>query len=180
LPCPHYGLAQTDDLEISVILSDDVRSFRTEESKDALRYSIPGALFDSLSDGAYEVAQSDSWALKELQIIQKNDVPEMPRAWVYILLCSDERYYVGCTSNLSQRVAQHNEGFFDGYTAYRRPVKLLWSHEFQSISEAIAAERQIKGWTRAKKAALMNGDFDLLHKLAESTSTKSKKANNSQ
>ena len=98
----------------------------------------------------------------------------MRQSWVYILRCSDKSYYVGCSTNLSQRLAQHNGGTFDGYTARRRPVELLWSHEFQKVEYAIAAERRLKKWTRAKKEALMAGDFTLLHELARSSRTKSK------
>lgn len=96
----------------------------------------------------------------------------MSQGWAYMLECADGSYYVGSTSNLTQRVAQHNEGFFGGYTASRRPVRLVWSQGFQHMIEAIAAERQIKGWTRAKKQALISGDFDLLHELARSSTTK--------
>ena len=98
----------------------------------------------------------------------------MKRAWTYILGCSDGSYYVGCSSNLEQRIAQHNAGTFGGYTASRRPVKLLWSQEFVDIRDAIAAERRLKKWTRAKKEALMNGDFVVLHELSRSTETKRK------
>ena len=100
----------------------------------------------------------------------------MEQSWVYILRCSDTSYYVGCTTNLSQRVAQHNAGTFDGYTASRRPVELVWSHNFGDVNDAIASERRLKKWTRAKKEALMAGDFTLLHELARSTKTKHKTA----
>ncbi|HET6272257.1 MAG TPA: GIY-YIG nuclease family protein [Bacteroidota bacterium] len=98
----------------------------------------------------------------------------MKRSWVYILECNDKSYYVGCTSNLQQRIAQHNAGLYGGYTAARRPVKLVWSSEFHAIREAINAERRLKKWTRAKKEALMAGNFELLHELSRSTRTKMK------
>jgi len=88
-------------------------------------------------------------------------------AFVYILRCSDDSYYVGSTrTTLDDRIAQHNAGTFDGYTAARRPVTLLFAQEFDRITDAIAAERQLKGWTREKKEALIRGDFAALPKLA--------------
>lgn len=91
----------------------------------------------------------------------------MKSAWVYILECSDGTYYTGCTTNFEVRIAQHEQGYFDGYTASRRPVKLEWAQEFSDINEAITAERHIKGWGHKKKEALMRGDFNLLHELAD-------------
>ena len=88
-------------------------------------------------------------------------------AYVYILKCSDGSYYVGKTqTSLTIRVAKHNAGAYGGYTAARRPVTLLWHQEFQRYNDAIAAERQIKGWSRAKKEALMAGNFELLQELS--------------
>jgi putative endonuclease len=90
-------------------------------------------------------------------------------AWVYILECSDGSYYTGCTTGLPYRIEQHQSGSFEGYTSRHLPVKLVWSQECQYLRDAISAERQIKGWTRRrKKEALIKGDFDLLHVLAQS------------
>ena len=88
-------------------------------------------------------------------------------AFVYILRCRGGTYYVGSArGDLARRVAEHNAGKHDGYTARRRPVELAFHQEFDRISDAVAAERQIKGWRRAKKEALMRGDFALLSQLA--------------
>lgn len=88
-------------------------------------------------------------------------------AYLYMLRCIDGSYYVGKTqSSLEQRISQHNTGHFGGYTATRRPVTLVFHQEFQQITDAIAAERQLKGWSRAKKEALIRGDYELLHTLA--------------
>jgi putative endonuclease len=95
----------------------------------------------------------------------------MKHGWVYILKCADGSYYTGCTSNLDQRIYQHQHGVFPGYTSSRRPVKLVWSDEFPDIRQAISMERQIKGWSRKKKEALIRGDFVSLHKLAECKNT---------
>ncbi len=89
-------------------------------------------------------------------------------AHVYILRCSDGRYYVGSTrGSLAKRVAEHNAGTLGGYTARRRPVELVYSQDFDRITDAIAAERQLKGWSRAKKEALIKGDFGTLKNLSK-------------
>jgi len=88
-------------------------------------------------------------------------------AFVYMLRCADGSYYVGSTRHsLDLRMAQHNHGTFDGYTARRRPVLLVYHEAFQQITDAIAAERQLKGWSRAKKEALIQGDIAALRALA--------------
>jgi len=92
----------------------------------------------------------------------------MNGCWFYILRCADESYYTGTSrqEDLDTRVSQHNQGLFGGYTAKRRPVVLVYSAYFERITEAIAYERQIKGWSRAKKEALIKGDFDKLPRLS--------------
>ena len=80
-------------------------------------------------------------------------------AFVYILRCSVGSYHVGSTrSSLEARVAEHNAGTFRGYTWSRRPVELVFHESSERITDAIAAGRQLKGWSRAKKEALINGD----------------------
>jgi putative endonuclease len=77
--------------------------------------------------------------------------------------CSDGSYYSGTARDgLEKRVAEHNSGIYGGYTATRRPVALVFSQWFDRIVDAIAAERQVKGWSRAKKEALIQGDFEQL------------------
>jgi putative endonuclease len=89
-------------------------------------------------------------------------------AHVYILRCADGTYYCGTArQGLELRVAEHNAGTFGGYTSTRRPVVLVYSEWFQRIVDAIAAERQIKGWSRAKKEALIRGDFGALPELSK-------------
>ncbi|RYZ10646.1 MAG: GIY-YIG nuclease family protein [Myxococcaceae bacterium] len=87
-------------------------------------------------------------------------------SWVYILRCADGSYYTGCTTNLDQRLGQHEAGETDGYTATRLPVEMVWADEFTHIDDAIASERQIKGWSRAKKEALIAQRFGELPKLS--------------
>lgn len=90
-------------------------------------------------------------------------------ACLYILRCADGSYYVGTTvRNLDERVAEHQAGIFDGYTALRRPVVLLFHEYFERLEDAAAAERRVKGWRRDKKEALIRGDLASLPALARS------------
>ena len=76
--------------------------------------------------------------------------------WVYILRCTDKSYYTGHTDNLENRLAQHHSrAFASCYTATRLPVELVFSQEFAPREEALASERQIKGWNKKKKEALI-------------------------
>jgi predicted GIY-YIG superfamily endonuclease len=82
--------------------------------------------------------------------------------WAYILKCADGRYYTGQTDHLEQRIAQHNTGGYCDFTSRRRPVILVWSQGFPTRLEALEAERRIKPWARAKKEALISGDWAAL------------------
>jgi len=84
----------------------------------------------------------------------------------YILRCNDGSYYAGHTDDLERRFAQHRTGAIGGYTATRLPVTFLWSQSFQTRDDAFAAERKLKGWSRAKKEAMMAGDWKLVSELA--------------
>jgi len=88
-------------------------------------------------------------------------------AYLYILSCVDGSYYVGTTvGSLDKRVAEHQAGTFGGYTAPRRPVKLVYHEYFERLEDAAAAERQVKGGRREKKETLIRGDFAALPFLA--------------
>jgi len=87
-------------------------------------------------------------------------------AWMYIVECSDGSYYVGSTTDLERRIWEHNEGVGAKYTARRRPVKLAFAVEFDSVAEAYAREKQVQGWGRAKREALIRGDYAVLPELA--------------
>jgi putative endonuclease len=100
----------------------------------------------------------------------------MKNGWVYILKCTDDSYYTGSTSNIEQRITQHNTGFFSGYTARRLPVRVVFVQQFNDIADAIHAERQIKGWSRQKKEALIAGNFDLLCQLSRSRTGKKRES----
>jgi tRNA/rRNA methyltransferase len=84
----------------------------------------------------------------------------------YMLRCADGSFYVGHTDDLAVRLATHQAGVLPCYTRNRRPVELVWSQEFAEREEAFAAERQIKGWSRAKKEALITGDWDAVQLLS--------------
>ena len=86
--------------------------------------------------------------------------------FVYILKCSDESYYTGVTNNLEKRINEHQSGIIKGYTSNKLPVKLVFAERFTDINHAIRFEKQVKGWNRKKKEALINRDFDLLVKLS--------------
>jgi predicted GIY-YIG superfamily endonuclease len=87
--------------------------------------------------------------------------------FAYLLQCADASYYAGHTDDLELRIGQHQTGACGGYTATRLPVTLAWSQAFATREEALAAERQIKGWSRAKKEALMAGDWNRIQLLAK-------------
>src|SRR5260370_38123510 len=88
-------------------------------------------------------------------------------ACFYILRCADGSYYVGTTrGSLEVRLAEHQAGACDGYTAHRRPVTLVFHQYFERIEDAVAAERQVKGWRREEKEALVRGDCAALPALA--------------
>ena len=89
-------------------------------------------------------------------------------AFVYMLRCADHSYYVGSATgdDLTKRIAEHNAGVYEGYTSQRLPVTLVWSEHFERITDAIAAERRIKGWSRANKEALIDGDWSSLRSLS--------------
>ena len=86
-------------------------------------------------------------------------------AYTYILECSNGAYYVGSTNDMERRLKEHQAGEGGRYTSAHLPVKLVYYEEYQTIEDAFARERQIHGWTRAKKEALIKGDVQLLKQL---------------
>ena len=92
----------------------------------------------------------------------------MQQSFVYILKCYDDSYYTGVTSNLAQRLFQHESGFFPScYTFNKRPIQLVFYCEFTDINFAIKTEKQIKKWSRAKKEALINDEYENLSNLSK-------------
>jgi len=86
--------------------------------------------------------------------------------YAYIIECADGVYYSGSTVDLDKRMNQHSTGQI-GYTAKRRPLKLVWAMEFPSVREAYAFERRLHGWSRRKKKALIDGDLNMLKFLSK-------------
>ncbi len=86
----------------------------------------------------------------------------MKHFYVYILKCNDDSYYTGHTDDIEKRLAEHIHGQMPSYTTTRLPIHLVFSQEFMRREEAIAAERQIQGWSRKKKEALIAGNWKML------------------
>jgi putative endonuclease len=89
--------------------------------------------------------------------------------FAYMLECADGSYYVGSTWDLERRVSEHNEGLGAEYTKRRRPVRLVWSTQLDRIDEAYWYEKQIQGWGRAKRQALIEGRYEDLPRLARTS-----------
>lgn len=88
--------------------------------------------------------------------------------YVYILQCADGSYYTGMTNSMDRRLAEHEKGLISTcYTYNRRPVVLKYCQDFQYVNDAIRREKQIQKWSRKKKEALINGDFEELMRLAK-------------
>ena len=88
------------------------------------------------------------------------------KGYMYILRCSDTTYYTGSTKNLERRLTQHQDGEGANYTKKRLPVKLVYFEEYNRIDEAFYREKQVQGWSRKKKEALINGEHSKLPELA--------------
>ena len=88
-------------------------------------------------------------------------------AWMYILKCADDSYYVGSTKNLELRFVQHQSGKGSRYTSGRLPVELVYGEEYDRVADAYYREKQVQNWGRAKREALINGNVELLPPLAK-------------
>lgn len=88
-------------------------------------------------------------------------------AYTYILKCANGAYYVGSTNDLERRLKEHQAGEGSRYTSSHLPVELVYYEEYQTIEEAFRRERQIHGWSRAKKEALIKGDIETLKQLCK-------------
>jgi putative endonuclease len=89
------------------------------------------------------------------------------KGYMYILKCADGSYYTGSTKDLERRLQQHQNGEGANHTKKRLPVELVYFEVFDRIDHAFYREKQIQGWSRKKKEALMRQDFDALHELAK-------------
>ena len=88
--------------------------------------------------------------------------------WVYILECADKSYYTGHTDNLEKRMYEHEQNLWKCYTSKRLPIKVVYTCEFETRDDALARERQIKGWSRRKKESLIAGDWKRLVEYSKS------------
>ena len=89
-------------------------------------------------------------------------------AWVYILECSDGSHYTGSTIDLERRLWEHNQGLGANFTKRRLPAQLVFAEESESIETAFVREKQVQGWSRAKKRALIEGRWNDLPGLSRS------------
>ena len=86
---------------------------------------------------------------------------------MYILLCSNGQYYTGSTNDLERRIWEHQNGMGANFTKKHLPVELVYFEDFQRIDEAFHREKQVQGWSRKKKEALIKSEYNKLHGLAE-------------
>jgi len=92
---------------------------------------------------------------------------------VYILRCSDKSCYTGITNKIDRRLYEHNNGLnVTCYTYDRRPLELVFTQYFNDVHQAIAFEKQIKGWSRKKKEAIINNEWDKLPRLSKNRQLK--------
>jgi putative endonuclease len=89
------------------------------------------------------------------------------KGYLYVLLCANGQYYTGSTINLEKRLAEHQSGNGAFFTQKHLPVELVFVQEFERIDEAFYKEKQVQGWSHKKKEALIKGEYNQLHKLAE-------------
>ncbi len=89
------------------------------------------------------------------------------KGYMYILNCANGQYYTGSTNNLERRLVEHQKGEGANFTKKHLPVELVYYEEFQRIDKAFYREKQVQGWSRKKKEALINGEQNKLHKLSE-------------
>ena len=94
----------------------------------------------------------------------------MKKGYMYILECSDGSYYTGSTTDIEKRLAEHQAGEGANYTRTRLPVKLVYWEEYDRVDDAYFREKQVQGWSRRKKEALIKGEFHKLPQLSKNYS----------
>lgn len=105
--------------------------------------------------------------MSKAPIMKLNKTTAMPKGFMYLLKCADESYYVGSTIDLDRRLHQHQAGQGANHTKKRLPVELIYFEEYSRIDLAFYREKQVQGWSRKKKEALISGRTDLLPELAK-------------
>jgi len=98
---------------------------------------------------------------------RNHHIKDNMKGYMYILECSNGNYYTGSTKDLDKRLLEHQSGRGANYTKKYLPVKLVYYEEYKRIDEAFYREKQVQGWCRQKKEALINGEYKKLHDLAE-------------
>lgn len=93
-------------------------------------------------------------------------------AYMYILKCVDDSYYTGSTIDLEGRIKKHQAGQGANHTATRLPVELVYYEKHSRIDKAFEREKQVQGWRREKKEALVNGEWERLPELSKNYSNK--------
>ena len=88
------------------------------------------------------------------------------KGFVYILKCKNNKFYVGSTDNLQLRIEQHFSGNGSQFTIKNKPVELVYLEEYENLLDAYQRERQLHNWSHSKKEALINNDFNMLHRLS--------------
>jgi putative endonuclease len=139
---------------------------RFDELWDAIPEQIPFILRQAQDERNSGEANHESSTTVRPELVEGRSSREKMTFWVYILRCADGSYYTGHTDNLDQRISQHASGACGGYTAQRLPVSLVFFQECVTREEALGAEQQIKGWSRAKKEAMMRGGWQEVSRLA--------------
>lgn len=112
-----------------------------------------------------EESEQEAEALEASVAEAKKNI-HMSKGWMYILECSDGSFYTGSTNNLKLRIEQHQKGEGANHTKKRLPVTLVYYEEYSRIDEAFYREKQVQGWSRQKKKALIEGKPQLLPALA--------------
>ena len=135
-------------------------------------FPFPELVEGSLSKGACRrglVEGSLSNRANKIKTSQQRPENKMIKGYIYILECADGSYYTGSTRDITRRLAQHQNGEGANYTRKRLPVTLVFQEEYERIDDAYYREKQVQGWSRKKKQALINGDFDKLQELSKNT-----------
>jgi putative endonuclease len=115
---------------------------------------------------AASVVEAPSKPRRLAEASVRNSKSDVKQYFVYMLLCADGSYYVGVTNDVDRRVWEHNAGLSStAYTHSRRPVQIAHTSTFSNVEEAIRWEKQLKGWSRAKKRALADGNWSGVHKI---------------
>jgi superfamily II DNA or RNA helicase len=136
---------------------------------------MSGASASSTSTGSVADGDTSSNGNTVAEHVEATVFPEVTEiepayGYMYILECADGSFYTGSTKDLKYRLEQHRNGEGANHTRKQLPVKLIYYEKFERIDEAFEREKQVQGWSRAKKIALIKGDFDLLKKLSKARS----------